>query len=99
MEGRNVSRKSARPELASRCSGTAFEMVEHEQPDRRRQIALLAIVIDRADQLRQRHAALRGNIQKGSSRLTNTAKATQGRPRLGASSGAGSKEAGDAKEA
>jgi hypothetical protein len=34
----------------------------HEQPDRRRQIALLAIVIDRADQLRQRHAALRGNF-------------------------------------
>jgi hypothetical protein len=56
---------SARPELASRCSGTAFEMVEHEQPDRRRQIAPLAIVIDRADQLRQRQG---GTVR--ASRLT-----------------------------
>src|SRR6516165_9103851 len=48
--------------LARRARGTALEVVEHEQRDRRRQISLLALSVDLANQLGQRHAALPGNL-------------------------------------
>src|SRR5215475_2654385 len=53
---------SPRPGLASRARGEALEVVEHEQADRRRQIALLAVRVNFANQLGQRHAELPGNL-------------------------------------
>src|SRR5882724_3942912 len=47
---------------ANRAHGAALEVVEHEQADRRRQVALLAGCVDLADQLGQRHAAYPGNL-------------------------------------
>ena len=43
-------------------AGAALEVVEHEQANRGRQIALPAIAVDLVDQLRQRHAAQAGNL-------------------------------------
>ena len=43
-----------------RCAG--LEVVEHEQAERRRQIALLAVGVDPPDQLGQRHAAPLRNL-------------------------------------
>src|SRR5512139_3772278 len=43
-------------------SGAVLEVVENEQPDCRRQVALLAAVVDFTDQLRQRHVAQTGNF-------------------------------------
>src|SRR5262245_2032608 len=42
--------------------GARAEVVEHEQPDRGGQIALLTVVVDLADQLRQRHVPQSGNL-------------------------------------
>src|ERR1700756_3394650 len=55
------------PAVANRAAqsapaGAALEVVENEQANRGRQIALLAIAVDLADQLRQRHAAQAGNL-------------------------------------
>src|SRR5258707_478052 len=49
-------------ERAGRPHGAVLEVVEHEQADRRRQIALLAGTVDLANQLGQRHAACRRNL-------------------------------------
>jgi len=53
---------SARPGLAARARGEALKVVEHEQADRRRQIALLAVRVNFANQLGQRHAELLRNL-------------------------------------
>src|SRR5262245_61358361 len=54
---------SLRPRLRSAAAiGAGAEVVEHEQANRRRQIALLAIAVDFADQLRQRHVARAGDL-------------------------------------
>src|SRR5215475_4185377 len=52
----------ARPGLAGRARGEALKVVEHEQADRRRQIALLAVRVNFANQLGQRYAELLGNL-------------------------------------
>ena len=52
----------ARPGPASRAHGEGPEVVEHEQADRGRQVALLTIGVDLANHLGQRHAALVGNL-------------------------------------
>jgi hypothetical protein len=60
---------------ANRAHGAALEVVEHEQADRRRQVALLAGCVDLADQLGQRVMLRIPEIsfmllQNASSRLT-----------------------------
>ena len=57
---RNASRCGFGASVRSR--GASLEVVQDEQADCRRQVALLAIGIDLADQLGQRHAALLGNL-------------------------------------
>src|SRR5262245_47463226 len=42
--------------------GTGFEVVEHEQADRRRQISLLAVAVDFAHEFRQGHVPEPGNL-------------------------------------
>src|SRR6266478_3902472 len=62
---RHLSQTTARAlqlERAGRPQGAVLEVVEHEQADRRRQIALLAGSVDLANQLGQRHAACRRNL-------------------------------------
>src|SRR5215510_8773486 len=59
----STRRSSLRPRL--RCAaaiGAGAEVVQHEQANRRRQIALLTIAVDLADQLRQRHVARARNF-------------------------------------
>src|SRR5579883_745874 len=41
-----------------RARSAALEVIEHEQPDRRGQVALLALAVDLADELGERHVAL-----------------------------------------
>ena len=45
-----------------RSRGASLEVVQDEQADCRRRVALLTIGIDLANQLGQRHAALLGNL-------------------------------------
>src|SRR5216684_5160407 len=54
-----LSVTGVRPWLA-KCA--VPEVVEHEQPDRRGQIALLAVCVDLANQLGQRHVACAGDL-------------------------------------
>src|SRR4051812_14467890 len=42
--------------------GAALEVVEHEQPDRRGQVTLLAIVVDLSDQFGKRHVTETRNL-------------------------------------
>src|SRR5215475_7969121 len=59
---RRLCQTRARPGLAGWARGEVLEVVEHEQADRRRQIALLAVRVDFANQFGQRHAELLGNL-------------------------------------
>jgi hypothetical protein len=45
---------------AGRCA--ALEMAENKEPDRRRQVALVAVVVDLVRQVRQRHFSDSGNF-------------------------------------
>src|ERR1700712_5380987 len=55
-----------RPRVRRYRSGGGYragaEIVEHEKPDRRRQVALLAVAVDLADQFGQRHVSQARNF-------------------------------------